>query len=151
MGFEDRYSIHTGEIREFSVGDYVIFSLVLVVSALVGPYYAYKDRRSLDTKIFMLGGKQMHVFPVAMSLTVTLMSALTLLGTPVEVYIYDTMYLWVVLGMAWAVAGAAHVFIPFFYRLQVTTVFEGRIPRFLSQISRRSPDPGTTAPAVPAV
>nr|KAG5709844.1 hypothetical protein BaRGS_032668 [Batillaria attramentaria] len=92
MGSEDRYSIHTGEIRTFSVGDYVIFSLALVVSALVGLYYAYKDRRSINTKIFMLGDKQMYVFPVAMSLTVTFLSALSLLGTPVEVYIHNTMY-----------------------------------------------------------
>ena len=72
----------------------------------------------------MLAGKSMHVFPVAMSLTVTFLSALTILGVPVEVYNFNTMFWWQSLGIVMAVAAAAHVFVPFFYRLRVTTVFE---------------------------
>ena len=66
----------------------------------------------------------MGIFPVAMSLTVTFLSALTLLGNPVEVYNFDTMFWWMVLGTLLAVAASAHVFIPFFFRLRITTVFE---------------------------
>ena len=73
---------------------------------------------------FMLGGKSIGVFPVAMSLTVTFLSALTLLGNPVEVYNFNTMFWWLTLGTFFAVAAAAHVFMPFFFRLRITTVFE---------------------------
>lgn len=130
MGGEDQYSINTSQIRTFAIADYVLFGAVLAFSACIGVYYAYKDRRQVSTKVFMLGGKEMHMFPVAMSLTVTFISALSLLGNPVEVYVFHTMFWYLALGMLIAVAGAAHVFIPFFFRLHVTTVFENLQLRF---------------------
>ena len=50
MGGEDEYSIHTGKIRTFGTVDYVLFSLVLVLSALIGMFFAYKDRHQVTTR-----------------------------------------------------------------------------------------------------
>lgn len=36
------------------------------------------------------------MFPVALSLTVSFMSAITVLGTPSEVYLHGTMFWWYV-------------------------------------------------------
>ncbi|KAK7111789.1 hypothetical protein V1264_011365 [Littorina saxatilis] len=130
MGGSEDYSINTGKIRTFGVVDYVMFSLVLLLSAVIGMYFAYKDRKQVTTNAFMLAGKSMHVIPVAMSLAVTFMSALTLLGNPVEVYNFNTMFWWLALSMLIAVAASAHVFAPFFFRLRVTTVFEYLQMRF---------------------
>jgi hypothetical protein len=66
----------------------------------------------------------MGVFPVAMSLTVTFMSAMTLLGNPAEIYNYNTMWWWLWIAHLIAIVISAYIFIPFFFKLQVTSVFE---------------------------
>ncbi|KAL8559128.1 hypothetical protein ACOMHN_046176 [Nucella lapillus] len=124
------YSIQTGEIKTFGIVDYVMFSLVLVISSLIGVFYAIKDRHKVTTDTFLLAGHSMATFPVAMSLAVTFLSALTLLGNPVEVYVFNTMFWWIVVAMLVAVGGSAFVFTPFFYRLQITTICEYLQMRF---------------------
>ena len=51
----------------FDWPDYLIFSLTLVSTLLIGIYHAYKGAGSSTTN-YLLGGKTMSVFPVAMSL-----------------------------------------------------------------------------------
>ena len=50
MSGEEKYSINTGRIRTFGVVDFVLFSLVLALSAVIGMYYAFKDRRNVNTR-----------------------------------------------------------------------------------------------------
>ena len=58
-----------GSDRFFDWLDYLIFSLTLTVSAAVGVYYACKGHGSSSTDKYLLGGRQMSMFPIAMSLT----------------------------------------------------------------------------------
>ncbi|XP_046352866.2 sodium-coupled monocarboxylate transporter 1-like [Haliotis rufescens] len=118
------YSINTGQKKTFTIPDYVLFSLTLAISAGIGLFYAIKDRNKINSKEYLLGGKDMYVLPVAMSLLVTFLSALTLLGTPAEMYNYTTMFWWLCLAFVFAMVIASVVFIPFFYNLNVTSVFQ---------------------------
>ncbi|KAJ8318085.1 hypothetical protein KUTeg_003176 [Tegillarca granosa] len=124
MSSEMKYSFQTGETHTFSVVDYVLFALMLVVSAAIGLFYAIKDRRRQNTNDFLMAGGNMHAFPVALSLLASFMSAITLLGTPAEMYNYTTMYWWIGLSYLFVVFGAAHIFLPVFYRLKVTSAYE---------------------------
>ena len=133
---ESRSSIRTGVIPPLTTADYVLFAFTLVVSAVVGIYYAIRDRNRQTTDEFLLGGKSMSVFPVAMSLMVTFISALTLLGNPAEIYNYNTMFSWLAVSFIFAIAGAAYLFVPFFYRLEVLSTFE--VSAFLSFCKHQS-------------
>lgn len=56
----------------FSPIDYVIFCSMLGMSALIGVYYGFfAKQKQNNTAEYLLGSKQMKVFPVAMSLTAT--------------------------------------------------------------------------------
>ncbi|KAK7475399.1 hypothetical protein BaRGS_00033349, partial [Batillaria attramentaria] len=123
MAVED-VSIETGKTKTFSALDYVIFAAILVISASIGFYNAWKDRRDLTLKNFLLAGGNMQLLPVALSLLASFMSAITLLGTPVEMYIYSTMYFYIGIGYFFVMAGAAHIYVPIFYRLRITSVYE---------------------------
>ena len=123
MGMED-YSFRTKEIPGFTVLDYVLFGLMLAVSAGIGIFFAIKDRKRHNTKEFLLAGGRMNPLPVAMSILASFMSAITLLGTPAEMYNYTTMYWYIGLGYLLVVATAAHLFIPVFYRMRVTSAYE---------------------------
>ena len=127
----DDYSYNTGQVKEFGVVDYVLFILTLLISAGIGIFYAIWDRKKNTPQDFLLGGRNMSVFPVALSLMVTFMSALTVLGKPAEIYNYHTMFWWLVVAVLLAMIFAANVFIPFFYRLGVTSTFEVRITNLI--------------------
>lgn len=70
----------------FSVLDYCLFVAVLLVSAIVGLYYFLKEKfgkKEMTSDDLLMGGREMSVFPVAMSLVASYMSAITVLG---EIY-----------------------------------------------------------------
>lgn len=124
MAEEHRYSFQTSERNTFGVLDYIIFAALLCFSASIGLFYAIKDRRKNNTKDFLLAGGNMSAIPVGLSLLASFMSAITLLGTPAEMYQYTTMYWWIGLGYFFTILAATHIYIPIFYNLRVTSSYE---------------------------
>lgn len=53
---------------EFSWYDYCLFTLMLGLSVLIGIYFGYFGKKQTTANEYLLGGKTMKVFPVAMSL-----------------------------------------------------------------------------------
>lgn len=47
--------------------DYALFSLLLLVSVLIGVYFGFFSKQDSTTE-YLLGGKRMGSFPVAMSI-----------------------------------------------------------------------------------
>lgn len=47
--------------------DYALFSLLLLVSVLIGVYFGFFSKQDSTTE-YLLGGKRMGCFPVAMSI-----------------------------------------------------------------------------------
>ena len=56
-------------IENFGWEEYLVLSLMLLVSTLIGIYFAWKGQRS--NAEYLLGGRRMGVFPVSMSLIAT--------------------------------------------------------------------------------
>lgn len=54
-------------VQLFGWVDYLIFSLTLVTSALVGVYHAMKGTHS--TNEYLLGGKKVAMLPIALSMS----------------------------------------------------------------------------------
>lgn len=121
------YAFERNETVTFHAWDYVVWGFTLAASAAIGLYYAIKNRHKNDSNEFMLGGRKLYVFPVALSLVSSFISAITLLGTPAEMYLYDTMFWWISGGFVITAIGAGHIFIPVFHRLGITSVFEVRM------------------------
>ncbi|KAH3861726.1 sodium-dependent multivitamin transporter-like [Dreissena polymorpha] len=124
------YSFESNERASFNVLDYVLFGLTLAFSAFIGIFYAIKDRNRQNTKEFLLAGGDMNPIPVSLSILASFMSAITLLGTPAEMYNYTTMYWYIGLSYLLVIATAAHVFVPVFYRLRCTSAYEYLEHRF---------------------
>ena len=67
--------------------DYVIFIALLCVSLGVGIYYAWKGRnQSVDS--FLLNNDGMNPYAAGLSIFVSMLSALTIIGWPVEVQLF---------------------------------------------------------------
>lgn len=54
--------------NQFGWEDYLVFSLMLIISAAIGVYYGFFANKKNDTKEFLMAGKSMTTFPIAMSL-----------------------------------------------------------------------------------
>jgi len=110
--------------NRFSALDYVVFGIILAIASAIGLFYGCTGNKQSSTSEFLLAGRSMSVLPVALSLLASFMSAILLLGTPAEIAIYGTQFWVICIAYCFVIPIAAYVFIPVFYRLQVTSVFE---------------------------
>lgn len=79
-------------LKRFGLADYVVFLFMLLMCSLVGIYFGYKDHKkrqnnklqtihgNSDELDYLMGGRSMKIFPVAMSLVASGLSGITLLG-----------------------------------------------------------------------
>lgn len=112
--------------KTFQVADYVVFILTLVVSTGIGLFFAIKDRRKQSTTDFLLGGRTMPLVPVTLSLLASFLSSVSVLGIPTEIFYNGTLYSLIIFAFAIAYPVSVHLFLPVFYRLGVTSVYEVR-------------------------
>ncbi|XP_075061409.1 sodium-coupled monocarboxylate transporter 1 [Mixophyes fleayi] len=113
-----------GDIGSFTVWDYLVFALMLVISAVIGIYYAFAGGGQKTSKDFLMGGRSMTAVPVALSLTASFMSAVTVLGTPAEIYRFGAMFSIFAITYTLVVVISSEVFLPVFYRLGITSTYE---------------------------
>lgn len=74
--------------RNFTVVDYVIFGMMLMVSIGIGLFHGCFGKRQNTARELLIANRQMGLFPASMSLLASFMSGLTILGNPSEIYYY---------------------------------------------------------------
>ncbi len=105
----------------FGWEEYSVLASVLLVSVSIGAYFAWRGQRS--TAEYLSASRQMSLFPTTLSLACSFISAITILGTPSEMYVFGTQY-WVIgLSYPLVLAATAHIYMPVFYRLQARGFF----------------------------
>ncbi|NXC78920.1 SC5A6 protein, partial [Anhinga anhinga] len=109
---------------EFTVIDYSIFVLLLVLSSAIGLFYALSGDRQRTVQEFLLANRNMGFLPVALSLLATFQSAVAILGVPAEIYHFGTEYWFLGCSYFLGLLIPAHIFIPIFYRLRITSTYE---------------------------
>ncbi|NXJ42192.1 SC5A8 protein, partial [Ciconia maguari] len=95
----------SGTMGRFTVWDYVVFAAMLLVSAVIGIYYAFAGGGQKTSKDFLMGGRSMSALPVALSLTASF------------ICVFAITYGLVVLC-------SAEIFLPVFYKLGITSTYE---------------------------
>ncbi|KAJ6635354.1 Sodium-coupled monocarboxylate transporter 1 [Pseudolycoriella hygida] len=107
------------DIKENLFGwlDYTVFIGMLLISSVIGVFYACKGKQSADD--ILLGGKSMGVIPVAASIMATFMSATGLLGIPAEQFLYGTQLIlsYTVIVMPLMTCMSSYLIVPVFYNL----------------------------------
>ena len=106
--------------------DYLIFFATLVGALGIAVYQSYKARNKKTTNEYLMGGRSLSPLPVAASIVMSTVSAILFLGNAAEMYQYGGQYIirQVMVIIGWLVASA--LFVPLFYSLGVTSVFEVR-------------------------
>jgi len=123
---EETQEIYVKE--KFQPVDYVVFALLLCVSAAVGVYFFIKERKNRNsedlTGDYLMAGRSMTYGPVAMSLIASFMSSVTILGVPAEYYTYGTMFSWYIIPYAILPLIIGWVYMPVFYDLGLKSTYE---------------------------
>ncbi|XP_026319587.1 sodium-coupled monocarboxylate transporter 1-like [Hyposmocoma kahamanoa] len=117
------------EMQRFSWVDYVVFVFMLAVSAVVGVYWGFMKKQTTQSD-YLLGGRNMKVVPVAMSLVASFVSGITLLGSPTEVYMYGTQYAFIIGGIFLMSFVMTQIYLPVFHELKITSNYEYLSLRF---------------------
>ncbi|XP_065135745.2 sodium-coupled monocarboxylate transporter 1 [Paramisgurnus dabryanus] len=113
-----------GPVATFSVWDYVVFAGLILFAAGIGLFQAIRGRKDTSSSEFLLGGRQMTAVPVALSLTASFMSGITVIGTPAEAYLFGTPFWLFVFSYSIMSTISAEIFVPLFYRLNITSTYE---------------------------
>ncbi|KAJ9598086.1 hypothetical protein L9F63_026809, partial [Diploptera punctata] len=111
-------------LRRFGVADYVVFVLMLVICALIGVYYGFFAGKSQTAADYLMGGRNMQTFPVALSLIASFISGITLLGVPTEIYLYGTQYLYCIFTVLCMGVAVSTAYLPVFHDLKLTSTYE---------------------------
>lgn len=90
MNSDEEFSVDdaNNSLKRFGLADYLVFVFMLVMCSVVGVYFGYenhkksklKTRRGSGALNYLVGGRKMHIFPVAMSLAASGTSGIILLG-----------------------------------------------------------------------
>ncbi|XP_028155851.1 sodium-coupled monocarboxylate transporter 1-like [Ostrinia nubilalis] len=133
MGESGEVSEMVHRMQTFSWVDYVVFVFMLAISAVVGVYWGFMKKQTTQND-YLLGGRNMKVVPVAMSLVASFVSGITLLGSPTEVYMYGTQYAFIMGGIFLMSFVMTQVYLPVFHELKITSNYEYLSMRFDNRV-----------------
>ncbi|XP_001358854.3 sodium-coupled monocarboxylate transporter 2 [Drosophila pseudoobscura] len=114
----------------FNSTDYVIFSLMLSISAAIGVYFGFFAKGEDTTEEYLMGGKRMKTLPIAISLVASQLSAISIMTIPGEMYGYGINWFFNVVCMVVVVPLLNYVIIPVFYNNNITNCYEYLEMRF---------------------
>jgi len=105
--------------------DYLVLVSFLAISLAIGLYHSLTGGRQKTTKEFILADRRLQVLPTAISLVVSFMSAIMVLGFTAEMYSYGPQLL-VIGGLGQIVAGIIidRIIVPWLYPLKLVSINE---------------------------
>ncbi|GBN55395.1 Putative sodium-dependent multivitamin transporter [Araneus ventricosus] len=107
-----------------SAADYILFTLMLLVSAAIGLYFRFSGGKQKTMNEYLLAGKNMPILPVAFSIMASYLSAITVIGTPAEIYLFGIHIFFSILIYPISVMIASYVCLPVFFKLGACTAYE---------------------------
>ena len=111
-------------IHYFHVADYVVFVLMLGVSAAIGVYFDRTGGRQKTTSEYLLADRKLRIIPTAASCLMSVLSAILVLGSSAEMYTAGAMYYVGTLGFVLPYIFGAWICIPLIYPLILNSLFE---------------------------
>src|ERR1700733_14943715 len=86
------YNVHA-TMHYLAWPDYLILIAFLAISVGIGIYHSLTGGRQKTTAEFIMANRALKVLPTTLSLLVSYQSAITILGTPAEMYSYGPQYM----------------------------------------------------------
>ncbi|XP_001951358.1 putative sodium-dependent multivitamin transporter isoform X1 [Acyrthosiphon pisum] len=123
------------------VADYVVFGIMLIMSASIGVYYRFTGGKQKTTQEYMLGDKNQSVLPVAFSLMASFITAISMFGLSSEMYTRGTQFSVIIVAYIIATPIIGYVYLPVFFKLGNLSLYEylelrfGRLTRVTTSLA----------------
>ncbi|XP_077541182.1 sodium-coupled monocarboxylate transporter 1-like [Haemaphysalis longicornis] len=117
--------------------EYAVFGTLVALNITLGLYFSLrrKARSAHTTADVFLGNRALRVIPLAASVVASLFSSMGMVGLAGHSYAFGFHLMWNGLTTLFMAPIAAHLFLPVFYHLRITSVFEYVRGRFNWAIS----------------
>ncbi|WP_034044617.1 sodium:solute symporter family transporter [Wocania ichthyoenteri] len=128
--------IRTPKVQSFKIADashpfgiinYSVLALYLLISVLIGLYFARKQKSTAD---YFTGGGRIPWWASGLSVFGTLLSAITFMAIPAKAFITDWSFFFLNITAILITPVIAFIFIPFFNKLKIKTAYEYLEGRF---------------------
>lgn len=105
--------------------DYLILVSFLVISLGIGVYHSLTGGKQRTTAEFIMANRRLKVIPTTISLLVSFVSAISLLGMSAEMYCYGTQFLVnIVFVVIMFLTITERIIIPWLYPLKLVSAYE---------------------------
>ncbi|XP_070395527.1 sodium-coupled monocarboxylate transporter 2-like [Dermacentor albipictus] len=108
----------------FAALDYVVLTGLLALSAGIGAFFAWRDRRGQSNRQFLTANKQLGWLPVSASMVASVVSAIAILGLPSQVFVRGSTLWMYAVSSTLAILMAAFVFLPMYYNMDISSINE---------------------------
>ena len=128
--------IRTADVQSFRIADaahpfgvlnYTVLALYLLISVLIGLYFARKQKSTED---YFTGGGRIPWWASGLSVFGTLLSAITFMAIPAKAFVTDWSFFFLNITAILITPVIAFIFIPFFNKLKIKTAYEYLEDRF---------------------
>ncbi len=113
--------------RGLATWDYVVIGVYIFSMLIMGLRIAFRQRSTED---FFLGGRNLPAWAVGISMLASLLSTITYLGMPGEMFRTGLGFLTRQLGVPFVLLVMWFIFLPFFMKLNITSAYEYLERRF---------------------
>ncbi|XP_045494432.1 putative sodium-dependent multivitamin transporter [Colias croceus] len=108
----------------FVAWDYVIMATTMLISIGIGIYFRFSGGKQRTNEEYLMANRNMSIFPVAVSLMASFVSAITILGLSAENYYYGMQFAVINISYFLATPIASRYYLPVFFGLQKTSTYE---------------------------
>ncbi|XP_038044169.1 sodium/iodide cotransporter-like [Patiria miniata] len=108
----------------FQAADYVVCGLMLLAMMGIGLYYGFSGGHQRTSSEYILANRKMTVVPVTLSLLASFISVISVQGVPSDIYYHGPSVNWVLIPKLVGGVLAAMFYMPLYYRLGMTSVYE---------------------------
>lgn len=128
--------IRTSHVQSFKIAEaahpfgllnYTVLALYLLISVLIGLYFARKQNSTED---YFTGGGRIPWWASGLSVFGTLLSAITFMAIPAKAFVTDWSFFMLNITAILITPVIAFIFIPFFNKLKIKTAYEYLEDRF---------------------
>ncbi|CAL1295750.1 unnamed protein product [Larinioides sclopetarius] len=113
--------------------------MVLLISIVIGIVFQFTGNHQKTTHEYLMAEKSSSMFPVIMSISVSLASGIAMVGLPADAYRYGSQYAMIGFSIGIGMLISTYIFLPVYFQCNVTSIYE-LVPYFI--VTRMHEIPG---------
>ncbi|GFT00296.1 sodium-coupled monocarboxylate transporter 1 [Trichonephila clavipes] len=118
--------------QHLGIVDSAVLGISLLIPALVGLKFHFSGGKQKTTNEFFLASRNAPLFPVIMSISVTIMSTSSMLGLPSETYRFGCQFILVAFSTGVGILLSSRIFLPVYFECNVSSIYEVKVSNIVT-------------------